>query len=110
MLTVSLHKIAIHAPIGLYPEEKITGNDFETDVDVWLPDARPWPFLDYTMINDVVADVFSWPVETLEALVQGIYDELRQRVPHAEKIRVVVRKMAPPVGATVAWSQVAFEA
>lgn len=109
MLTVSLHKIAIHANIGLYPEEKVTGNDFETDVDVWLPDELPWPFVDYTVIFDVVTTVYAWPVETLEALVQGIYTELKGRVPGAEKIRVAVRKMHPPVAGVVGYSQVVYE-
>ncbi|MBX2904530.1 MAG: dihydroneopterin aldolase [Taibaiella sp.] len=109
MLTVSLHKIAIHAPIGLYPEEKITGNDFETDVDVWLPDELPWPFMDYSLIYQVVSAVFSWPVETLEALVQGIYTELSNHVPGAEKIRVAVRKLHPPVAGVVGYSQVVYE-
>jgi len=109
MLTVSLHKITIQAPIGLYAVEKVVGNTFETDVDIWLPDALPWPFVDYAIIYDVVRDVFAQPAEILETLVYDIYTTLKEKVPAAEKIRVAVRKMNPPVAGAVAYSQVCFE-
>lgn len=109
MLTVSLHGIKIHAPIGLYEEEKIFGNDFETDVDLWLPDELPWPFADYSIVYKVVADVFAQPAELLEVVVANIYEELKRSFPFAGKIRVAVRKMSPPVGGPVAWSQVCYE-
>jgi hypothetical protein len=53
MLTVSLHGIKLYAPYGLYPEENILGNDFEIDVDIFLPtfNDRPLPFVDYTLIH-----------------------------------------------------------
>ena len=35
MLTVSLHKIELHALVGLYEEEQIHGNNFEIDVDLF---------------------------------------------------------------------------
>ncbi len=43
MLTVSLHGIKVHAPHGLYEQEHVLGNNFEVDVDIWLPDAEPMP-------------------------------------------------------------------
>ncbi len=109
MLTVSLHGIKIHALIGLYPEEKITGNNFETDVDIWLPDAQPWPFADYTLIQKIVSTAFEQHVELLEELVQSIYAALKDSFPIAVKIRVAVRKLNPPMDADVAYSQVCYE-
>jgi 7,8-dihydroneopterin aldolase/epimerase/oxygenase len=110
MLTVSLHGIKIHALIGLYPEEKISGNDFEVDVDIWLPEALPWPFADYSVVFATVNEVFGRPAELLETLVYDIYLAWREQNPIAEKVRVGVRKMNPPLGGTVAYSQVCFEA
>lgn len=109
MLTVSLHGIKIHAPIGLYPEEKITGNDFETDVDIWLPDVQPWPFADYTLIQKTVGDIFQQPAELLETVVLNIHVSLKEHFPFAEKIRVCVRKLKPPMSGDVAYSQVCYE-
>ncbi len=109
MLTVSLHKIVIKAPIGLYPEEWTRDNTFETDVDVWLPDAQPWPFADYSLIHKAITEVFARPAQLLETLVQGIHTEVKTLFPDANKIRVAVRKMHPPLSGEVGYSQVCYE-
>lgn len=109
MLTVSLHGIKIHAPIGMYPEERILGNMFEIDVDVWLPDTHPWPFTDYTLIQKTVSAIFKQPGELIETFVYDIHDALRQQITKAEKIRVAIRKLHPPMEGDVAYAQVCFE-
>lgn len=109
MLTVSLHGIKIHAPIGLYPQEKITGNTFETDVDIWLPDQQPWPFADYTLVHKIVTNAFQPHVELLEQLVLSIHIALKESFPMAEKIKVAVRKLNPPMEGDIAYSQVCYE-
>jgi 7,8-dihydroneopterin aldolase/epimerase/oxygenase len=109
MLTVSLHGILLHASVGLYPEEKIYGNDFETDVDIWLPDAQPWPFADYTFIRNIVADVFSRPCDLIETCVAEIHLRLKNEFPMAGKIRVCVKKLRPPMPGQVAYSMVCYE-
>ena len=109
MLTVSLHGIKIHAPHGLYPEEHILGNSFEVDVDIWLPDAQPWPFADYTLIRKIVANTFEQPGQLLETFVANIHTRLLEKFPIAEKIRVVVRKLHPPMPGDVSYAQVVYE-
>jgi 7,8-dihydroneopterin aldolase/epimerase/oxygenase len=109
MLTVSLHGIKIEAPYGLYPEERITGNTFETDVDIWLPDQKPWPFADYAIINRVVHEVFAVSGELLEEFVAKIHSRVREEFPYAEKVRVAIRKLHPPMPGTAAYSQVCYE-
>lgn len=109
MLTVSLHGIKIHAPIGLYPEEHILGNAFEIDVDIYLPDAQPWPFADYTVIQKTVADIFNQPGQLLETFTYNIHNALKEAFPISEKIRVAVRKLHPPMAGEVAFAQVCYE-
>jgi 7,8-dihydroneopterin aldolase/epimerase/oxygenase len=109
MLSVSLHGIVIKAPIGLYPEEKIVGNTFETDVDIWLPDVQPWPFADYSIVHQTVHSVFAAPHELIETVVFDIHTILAAQFPFAQKIRVAVRKLAPPLSGQVAFSQVCYE-
>lgn len=111
MLTVSLHGIKLHAPYGLYEQEHVLGNDFEVDVDVWVDVAgdQPWPFVDYTMINGVVRDVFAQPRQLLEEFVQNIVRALKQSFTEAAKVRVAVRKLHPPMEGSIAYSQVCFE-
>ena len=109
MLTVSLHGIKLHALVGLYPEEQIFGNDFEIDVDVWLPDAQPWFFADYTLIHNVVTEVFSQKEGLIETCVQKVYSSVKDLFPIAEKIRVTVKKLHPPMPGDVAFSMVCYE-
>jgi dihydroneopterin aldolase len=109
MLTVSLHGIKIHASHGLYPEEHILGNRFEVDIDIWLPDAQPWPFADYTLIRKVVAETFEQPGQLLETFVANIHEALKDRFPLSEKIRVAVRKLHPPMPGDVGYAQVCYE-
>jgi len=109
MLTVSLHGIKIHAPHGLYPEENILGNVFEADVDIWLPDVQPWPFADYTLIQQTVSQAFQQSSPLLEHFVLAIHNTLRDTIPASEKIKVTVRKLNPPMHGTVAYAQVCYE-
>jgi dihydroneopterin aldolase len=109
MLTVSLHGIKIHAPHGLYPEEHILGNAFEIDVDIWLNDTQPWPFADYSLIQKTVATIFQMEGQLLETFVLNIHTALKENFPIAEKIRVAVRKLNPPMTGEVAYAQVCYE-
>lgn len=110
MLTVSLHGIRLHAPHGLYPQEHVLGNEFEVDADVWVPsETTPWPFVDYTAIFAVVNEVFLREGQLLETFTLNIHTALKEVFPIAEKIRVVVRKMHPPLQGSVKYSQVAYE-
>ncbi len=110
MLTVSLHGICLHAKVGLYPEEKIHGNNFEIDVDVNVH-ARPeaFPFIDYTIIEQIVRSEFEKEGELLETFVRNIHQALREKFFEAATVRVAIRKLNPPMQGTVAFSQVAFE-
>jgi len=110
MLTVSLHGIKVHALVGLYPEEKINGNDFEIDVDVFLPDQQPWFFADYTIIHKIVADVFNKPGDLIETCVQEIHTSVRGAFPPAIRISVAIKKLHPPMPGDVAFSMVKYEA
>ena len=109
MLTVSLHGIKVIAPHGLYPEEHILGNTFEIDVDIFLPDKQPWPFADYTIIQKTAIDVFNMPRQLLETFVMNIHNSLKEKFPVAEKIKVAVKKLHPPMSGDVAYAQVVYE-
>lgn len=111
MLTISLHGIKLHAKVGLYAEEKVTGNDFEIDVDVFVPanSASAFPFVDYTIIYTIVRQAFEEEGELLETFVQLIHSKLTTQFPIAEKIRVAVRKLNPPLEGDVNYSQVCYE-
>jgi dihydroneopterin aldolase len=112
MLTVSIHGIQLHAYVGLYPEEKVTGNNFEIDVDVLVrtEEADAFPFIDYSVIHQIVSEIFRQPGDLLESYVKEIHTSLREAFPEAEKIKVAVRKLQPPLGGDVRYAQVCYEA
>lgn len=112
MLTISLHGIKLHAKVGLYPEEKIKGNDFEIDVDVYanVNNADAFPFIDYTIIHQVVDEAFKQPGELLEKFVKAIHSSLKEKFFEASKVRVAIRKLNPPMNADIKYSQVCYEA
>jgi 7,8-dihydroneopterin aldolase/epimerase/oxygenase len=112
MLTVSLHKIHIHAPVGLYRQEHVLYNQFEVDVDVKVAagSADAWPMIDYARLNQVVQDAFLPGEELLETLVRHIYEAIRQYFPEAALVKVALRKMHPPMPGNIAYAQVCFEA
>ena len=111
MLSVSLHGIRLHAPHGLYLQEHVLGNDFEVDVDVFINVAhnQPWPFVDYALIQNIVANVFEQPGQLLETFVHNIYSALKLNIANTEKIKVAVRKLHPPLNGDVRYAQVCFE-
>lgn len=111
MLTVSLHGISIQASRGLYPEEKLLYNNFEVDVDIAIPagDVNNLPFVDYRLIRQSVADAFEHPYEILEHYVRDIHCELKSKFPDPSHVKVVIRKMNPPMPGEVAYARVAFE-
>ncbi len=111
MFTVSVHGIGLHAFIGLYPQEKITGNDFEIDVDVSVADAdvQALPFIDYAIINDVVQQAFRQPGDLLETFLKEIYTSLKQKFPQASSIKLSIKKLHPPMEGNINYAQVAYE-
>ena len=112
MLSVSLHNIRIRGPHGMYPEEAITGNDFEVDIDVRLPATigEDWPLVDYSRISEIVHEVMQGKAQPLmEMLVQDIYGQIRREWPMLSHIKVTVRKMNPPMPGDVRYAQVCFE-
>ncbi len=110
MLTISLRGIQLHAKVGMYPEEKISGNNFEIDVDVFVPaQADAFPFIDYTIIEQIVSEEFQKEGELLETFVKAIHSRVKEKFFEAEKVRVAVRKLSPPMKTEVSYAQVCFE-
>jgi len=111
MLTVSLHGVQLHAPHGLYEQEHVLGNDFEIDVDIFIPvdNNAGWPFVDYAIIHGIALRVFHEHGQLLETFVQHIHAAIKMNVPQAQKVKVAVRKLHPPLTGTVRYAQVQYE-
>lgn len=111
MLTVSLHGITIHAKRGMYAEEQKIDNHFEVDADIIVPadDTREIPFVDYSIIRATVAEMFEKPYDIIEHYIRDIHAALKSQFPEAEKIKVTIRKLNPPMPGQVAYAQIVFK-
>lgn len=111
MLTVSLHGIRIAATRGVFEEENKLDNTFEVDVDILVPalNTDEFPFVDYTLIRKNVQDVFEQPHKLLEHFIKDIHAALKTQFMEADKIKVVVRKLRPPMPGEVDYAQVSYE-
>lgn len=95
----------------MYAEEHKLDNRFEVDVDVFInvPDISAIPFVDYTIIRSAVDNAFLQPYGKLEEFIQHIHRHLGQDFPDAEKIRVAIKKLNPPMHGETAYAQVVYE-
>jgi dihydroneopterin aldolase len=111
MLTVSVHGIKLRAKVGLYPKEKIHGNDFEIDVDVMINTSaiQSLPMIDYVVINELVHEAFNTPTDLLETVITTIHQAIKKQFALAEKVRIAIRKLHPPMKGVVGYAQVCFE-
>jgi len=109
MFTVSLHQVKICAPLGLYPEELLTGNEFEVDIDVRSDKSPEEGFVDYVVLNQLIHEAFRAGLHTLEAICVHIHREIARQFPFARQAKVCIRKLHPPMSGAVAYAQVCFE-
>ncbi|SFE87033.1 dihydroneopterin aldolase [Chitinophaga sp. CF118] len=113
MLTIGLEQVHFRAFHGLYPEERIIGNDFIIDVSVTIPGVNQIDSIketvNYQGIFTIVERIMAIPQPLLEQVVYAITDAIKQKYPEIQKSNVSLRKMNPPMGASVRNSMVTLE-
>ncbi|MCW3464309.1 dihydroneopterin aldolase [Chitinophaga nivalis] len=113
MLTIALEQASFHAFHGYYPEETIIGNEFILDVSVRIPGTVPVDDLSETVnyqgIYEIARDVMATPRPLLEEVVYELTDALKQRYPAIQHSTVTLRKMNPPMGASIRNSLVSLQ-
>lgn len=110
MFTISLHKVKIFAPLGLYPQELILGNRFEVDIDIQTEVSdENGRFVDYTILNTLIQNTFKSDIHTLEKIAQTIHTAAFEQFPFIKHTKVTVRKISPPMPGDMAFAQVIFE-
>ena len=113
MLTIGLEQLQFHAFHGLYPEEKIIGNDFIIDVYVTIPGTSHIDHIsdtvNYQGLFNLIKGIMAIPQPLLEQVVYAITDAIKAKYPEVQKTVISLRKMNPPMGATVRNSVVSLE-
>lgn len=102
-----INGLALHAYVGLYEEEKRTGNDFLVDISYSAPyeaaaasdslsDA-----VNYGEICRVVEETFQKKCNLLEQICQLTVNAIKEAFPQIRELTVTVTKLNPPVPQTV---------
>jgi len=110
MNTISLHGAEFFAYHGFYPEEQKLGNKFIVDIDVdFMPGAdlkedNIADTINYEHLYEIIGEQMCLTKKLIEAVAQNILDEIKRKFPSAGGIRVVVKKINPPLKGKVAYS------
>lgn len=106
MITIALEGMRFHAPIGLYPEETLLGN--EIVVDVYLNVATNHNRADdlknsvnYEEVYEKVKIVLMQPTHLLENVCRNIIMVVSQLSILIEAVQVRVSKLHPPVAGRI---------
>ncbi len=101
MIKISLHKLLMFGFHGIHEEEKITGAEFEVNLDVCYKPAGPitsiTQTIDYTVLYEIVKRRMQQPTELLETIGQDIVSEIKQKFPQVGQINITIGKINAPL-------------
>lgn len=103
---VSLEGMRFFAYHGFYPEEQISGTEFMVDVDTELEvfsggDDDISNTVNYERLFQIVSSEMQMPRKLLETVAHAILEQVRHEFLAVMYIRVLIRKMHPPLGGEV---------
>ncbi len=102
MLTIGLEQLRFHAAIGVYEEERISGNDFLVDVTLFLeeedqPITELSQTIDYVKVYHLIASEMNKTQKLLETVVQNCATGIKREFPKVSGIEMTIRKIHPPL-------------
>ncbi len=106
---ISLENIKSRGFHGTLDHEKREGNDFFTDVHLYLPYVKVDSIedtVDYAMVSDIVREELDIPTELLESLAERIVERILRNYPHVQKVKVKIKKNKPDVSVDADYSAV----
>jgi dihydroneopterin aldolase len=112
MITIAIHGAEFFAYHGFYPEEQKLGTKFIVDVEVDftphdnLKEDKIANTVDYEQLYKIVAGQIRQTRKLIETIAQSIADDIKEKYPFADKIQVSIKKLNPPLGGKVDYSQI----
>ncbi|MDX1642171.1 MAG: dihydroneopterin aldolase [Balneolaceae bacterium] len=110
---ITLKSLQLQGKHGYYDKERRQGNQFELDVTAYgnfkasIPESNLEKTFDYNLVREIAEKIMSGPSEKLiEALCNRIGQEIFNRSSEIKKLRVSLRKMNPPIGASAEYAEV----
>ena len=101
MLTIQLRNLHFFAYHGLFEQEKMTGNNFELDVDIQVnvPDriTSLKHTLDYVIVYEMIEKRMEQPTALLETVAQELAEKIHLLDNRVKFVEITIRKLAPPI-------------
>src|ERR1700749_2007589 len=110
MITIAIHGAEFFAYHGFYREEQKLGTKFVVDIEVSYQQDESIiednlnKTVDYQQLHDIACLQMKQTRKLIETVAQGIADEIKTRFSYLEAIKVVLKKMHPPMAGKVEYS------
>jgi len=103
---VSLNGARFFSCHGFYPEEQILGTEFivdiETEIEVFDSGGDEISnTVNYERLLHIASEEMNVPRKLIETVAHSILERIRHEFLPVQKIRVVIRKMHPPLGVQI---------
>lgn len=113
MFTINLEGIRFFTPHGIYPEERILGNEMTVDLRVSFPEQGPVTALshtvDYERLYAIVRAEMEQGAPMLEQTLQACADRIKEAFPDIRALDMTLSKCHPPLPGEVARSAVRLQ-
>jgi dihydroneopterin aldolase len=107
MTKITIEKMHFFAHHGCFEEEQLIGTNFEVDVTIQTDTTEAEKTddlsktIDYQSVYVAIREEMDIPSKLLEHVGKRILDRLFFEFPAAEKIKLKISKLNPPVGGQV---------
>lgn len=101
ILISGFEKLSLHAPVGLYLEEKVLGNEFLMDVEVAMEVQdgilieNIESTVDYSQLERIARENFTKGSDLMETGAQLVIQAIRSEFKGILGVRIKVRKLHP---------------
>lgn len=105
--TIEVVGIKLYAFHGCLPEETKIGGHYEVDVkmvtdfSVAAETDDLTQTIDYVTVNKIVKEEMAIPAKLIETVGKRIVDRIKQEVQQLFEIKVVIKKICPPINGDV---------
>ena len=112
MIKIALHGAEFFAYHGFYTEERKLGTCFLVDMEVSftpvgdLTEDNLSHTVNYEHLYEIACDEMKQTKKLIDTVAQAILNRIKAKYPFAEKIKVSIKKLNPPLGCKVADSNV----
>ncbi|MBN8838161.1 MAG: dihydroneopterin aldolase [Sphingobacteriia bacterium] len=101
MLIIRLHHLQFKAYHGLYEQEKINGNDFEVNAEIYHHPVSTikniQETINYELVYRLIEERMQIPTPLLETIVMEIAGQILHKFELAEEVTVSIKKINPPI-------------